>query len=34
MNVRGAAQKAGTDPREINYDLAAQVPTHACLGLI
>merc|ERR1712216_162287 len=25
MNVRGAAQKAGTDPRELNYDLAAQV---------
>lgn len=25
MNVRGAPQKAGTDPREINYDLAEQV---------
>ncbi|CAJ1437928.1 unnamed protein product, partial [Effrenium voratum] len=25
MNVRGAPQRAGTDPREINYDLAAQV---------
>jgi len=25
MNVRGNAQRAGTDPREINYDLAAQV---------
>ena len=24
MNVRGAPQKAGTDPREINYDLAEQ----------
>eukprot|EP00913_Durusdinium_trenchii_P002430 g2245.t1 len=24
-NVRGGPQKAGTDPREINYDLAAQV---------
>lgn len=23
-NVRGGPQKAGTDPREINYDLAAQ----------
>ena len=34
MNVRGAAQRAGTDPREINYDLAAQVPAHIWLGLI
>jgi len=25
MNVRGAVQRTGTDPREINYDLAAQV---------
>jgi [acyl-carrier-protein] S-malonyltransferase len=25
MNVRGAPQRAGTDPRELNYDLAAQV---------
>jgi len=25
MNVRGAAQRAGTDPRELNYDLASQV---------
>jgi len=25
MNVRGVAQRTGTDPREINYDLAAQV---------
>jgi len=25
MNTRGAPQRAGTDPREINYDLAAQV---------
>lgn len=25
MNVRGAPQRKGTDPRELNYDLAAQV---------
>lgn len=25
MNVRGCAQRTGTDPRELNYDLAAQV---------
>eukprot|EP00442_Polarella_glacialis_P015155 CAMPEP_0115114360 /NCGR_PEP_ID=MMETSP0227-20121206/42013_1 /TAXON_ID=89957 /ORGANISM="Polarella glacialis, Strain CCMP 1383" /LENGTH=84 /DNA_ID=CAMNT_0002514751 /DNA_START=1 /DNA_END=252 /DNA_ORIENTATION=+ len=25
MNVRGTAQRAGTDPRELNYDLSAQV---------
>jgi [acyl-carrier-protein] S-malonyltransferase len=25
MNVRGAPQRMGTDPRELNYDLAAQV---------
>jgi len=25
MNVRGAAQRKGTDPRELNYDLAAQI---------
>lgn len=25
MNVRGAVQRTGTDPRELNYDLSAQV---------
>ena len=32
MNVRGAPQKAGTDPREINYDLAEQA-TAATAGV-